>query len=574
MITRRDQAVLAALVLVLGALAIAIAQPAPPVEAVPPSPTPAPLVVVPTYREGVVGRPSSITPLTARNRAERTLVGLLFSGLTRIGPDGTPEPDLATSWEAAEDGKVWTFYLRDDSIWHDGTPVTAADVVYTVNALRDPDAPGPAAASWAGVTVTAVDERTVRFTLATPLAAFPEAASQPLLPAHLLADVPLAELATDQFNAHPIGTGPYALDRLEPDAAYLEAVALRVAAPGATGEPRPTDSLATPAPGDVPDSAIPYLPRIEVRFFDDAAALSSAFRDGEVHVASGLAATEAASLAADVADARVVRYPSTTLSVALLDQRPAHAELRDARVRRALLGAIDRDGLISGPLAGGGLRADVPYPPTAPFYDPDVATRVPFDAEAAATLLTEAGWKKGEAGWIAPAKTEQYRLELLSPSSTTNPTVRALAAEVAAAWVGFGIAVDVVELSPSDLATRLEEGNFAATIVDIRLGPELDLYPLLASSQTRTGRANVIRYQDPALDGLLAQARATLPTTARRDAVSRLIARLAADVPVLPLAWRDDPIVVQELTGVLPRLIVDQGDRFRDVVTWRLASDG
>jgi len=570
-ITHRDQAIVGVLVLALVAVGVVIAQPTPAAVGSAPEATPVPTVGIPTYREGVVGRPTTVTPLTARTRAERTLVGLLFSGLTRIGPDGLPRPDLAASWSSSEGGKVWTFRIRPDARWHDGTPVTAADVVYTVSALQSPDAPGPVAASWSEVTARAIDERTVRFTLTTALAAVPEAASQPLLPAHLLGDVPVSELATDPFNQHPIGTGPYALEGLDVDVAYLESTALQ--ASGGPLGPSVGDSLATAPPGSLPDVATPYLPRIELRFFDDSASLEAAFRSGEVDVASGLSTADASALAGAVDGAHVVRYPSTTLTAVLLDQRPTHAELRDGRVRRALLGVLDRDALILGPLGGGGLRADVPYPPTAPYYDPDAATRIPFDVEAATKLLTDAAWKKEEGGWVAPGKSEPYRIELLTPTAEVNPTVQAMATAVAEAWTSFGIGVDLVELDPIQLGTRLEEGTFGASVVDIRLGADLDLYPLLASSQTKTGGGNVTRYQDPGLDTLLTQARSARGAVARRAAVRALLTRLAADVPLLPLAWRDDAIAVQGIEGVLPRLVVDVGDRFGDVLSWRLASD-
>jgi ABC-type transport system substrate-binding protein len=112
------------------------------------SPTLPPPVV---YREGVVGTPASITPLSARNRAERSLVGLVFSGLMRMGPQNTLEPDLASSYKLSDDGKTWTFHIREDAVWQDGEPVTSADVLYTVAALKDPDASGGRSGSWAEV---------------------------------------------------------------------------------------------------------------------------------------------------------------------------------------------------------------------------------------------------------------------------------------------------------------------------------------------------------------------------------------------------------------------------------------
>ena len=128
---RRDRVVVAVLVVVLAVFAGALALPRHVAVTQGEEPTPdftqPPRVV---FREGVVG--------TAR--AERALVGLVFSGLVRLGPGATYQPDLAESWTVDDTGKTWTFTLRDDAVWHDGVPVTADDVVFTVNALKSPDA--------------------------------------------------------------------------------------------------------------------------------------------------------------------------------------------------------------------------------------------------------------------------------------------------------------------------------------------------------------------------------------------------------------------------------------------------
>ena len=133
-----------------------------------------------------------MSPLTARTQADRDLVALVFSGLVRNGPSGTVVPDLAERWTVDESGSVWTFQLREDATWHDGHPVTSADVLFTIHRLQDPAYTGPAAGSWNEVTVAADGPYTVVFTLKTPLGGFLQAATQPIAPAHLLADVPSA----------------------------------------------------------------------------------------------------------------------------------------------------------------------------------------------------------------------------------------------------------------------------------------------------------------------------------------------------------------------------------------------
>ena len=399
---RRDGAILAALVLVLvvlgGAIALPQARPGSPEAAA--EPTPAATLPPVTYREGMVGSPVSITPITARTRADRALVGLVFSGLVRPDPAGGYEPDLAESWTSDAEGTTWTVTIRPDATWQDGAPVTAADVVYTVEALKNPDAAGGAAASWAEVTATAIGPRTVQFSLATPLGGFLAALCQPLLPAHLLADVPFADLAESDFARLPVGTGPFALVELDGTRAVLEPAA-PVRAP-VEPTPGPTlNSLATPYPTPTTGRPVPYLERIEMSFFDTEEALATALRTGEIDGAAGFTPAVAGELAATEGTERL-RYPTTTLSAVMLNLRPSHPELRDAAVRRALLASIDRDALVAGPLAGDAVRADALVPPGSWAFDATAGSAVGVRPEeglqgADRCRLDQVGWQMGRA---------------------------------------------------------------------------------------------------------------------------------------------------------------------------------
>jgi peptide/nickel transport system substrate-binding protein len=569
---RRDHVVVAVLVLVLVGLTGVLALPrAVPVE-VGTTPSAEPTLPPPaTYREGVVGAPTSITPVTARTRPERTLVGLIFSGLVRLGPGNELEPDLAASWSVNDAGTEWTFRIRDDAAWQDGVPVTAEDVVYTVQALKSPDATGAASSSWAEVEATAVEDRLVRFTLATPIAGFLAAATQPLLPAHLLRDVPFAELASDPFSRQPVGTGAFALETLDATRAVLTPTAL-LDAPQPPDPDASADSLATQAPVATPAGPVPYLERIEIRFYDDPGALADAVRTHEVDAAAGLPPEEAVAVA-DAPGIERLRYPTTTLSTVLLDLRPAHPELRDPRVRRALLSVIDRNELVDTLLAGDGLRADALVPPGSWAYDATAAAPITFDPKRAAALLTEAGWKESAGAWIAPKGKAPFRIELLGVPGTVNPRLAAIAAYVRDAWRSLGFEVDLVEVPVAELASRLRAGRFTAAVVDIAMGLEPDLFPLLASSQVRASGSNLAGYQDAALDPLLAAARAPGTPETRTAAWKALLAGLATRMPMLPLAWSDEVVFERGLEGASPRLIAEPGDRFWDVLAWRLAAD-
>lgn len=570
--TRRDLVVVAVLALLLVALGGSLAAPGPTPASPAVAPTSTPSLAEPaTYREGVVGVASSITPVTARSRAERTLVGLVFSGLVRLGPDNGFQPDLAASWTTDDTGRVWTFRIRDDAVWQDGAPVTSADVVYTVNALKSPDAAGAAAASWAEVDVAALDDKTVEFTLATPIASFLAAAATPLMPSHLLADVPFADLATSAFARQPVGTGPYVLTMLGDSSAVLVPAVLNSPPPAESPAPS-ADSLATLGPAATPTGPVPYLERIELRFYADAPALAAALAAGELDAASGLPAGQVSALTT-VPGISAVRYPTTTLSGVLLNLRATHPELRDTRVRRALLAAIDRPTLAATALGGGASPAQALVPPDSWAYGTNPGSTVSFDPKAAAGLLTAAGWKKTGGAWVAPKASKPYPLELITVPAEVNPELAAVAVFVRDSWTALGLKVDVVEVPTSELASRLRAGTFDAAVVDIAMGLEPDLYPLLASTQVRSSGSNLSGYQDPSLDTLLEAART--PGTAKEQAAAwkALLAGLDERQPILPLAWMDEVVLERGVEGMAPRLISGPGDRFWDVLAWRLAAN-
>jgi peptide/nickel transport system substrate-binding protein len=130
-------------------------------------------------------------------------------------------PDLASSWVASTNGRTWTFHLRPDATWHDGQPVTADDVVFTVGVTQRSDYAGPLAGAWKGVSATKVGPLDVRFNLGAPVADFPLAAASPILPSHVLAGLSTAQLAAASFGRDPVGAGPFRLLSLTPDGALL-----------------------------------------------------------------------------------------------------------------------------------------------------------------------------------------------------------------------------------------------------------------------------------------------------------------------------------------------------------------
>jgi peptide/nickel transport system substrate-binding protein len=222
--------------------------------------TPSPTPVVPVLIEGIASRPLYLNPLLAQfSAADRDLAVLLFSGLTRPGERGEMLPDLAERWDVSSDGRTYTFFLRSDVKWHDGTAFTADDVVATVKALQDPGFPGlpSLAVFWRRIAVARIDDSTVSFGLPEAYAPFPEALSIGMLQARTLAGVPGKALAESALNDSPIGTGPYQIKEASGDQVVLVA----------------NKSYYGPAP---------KIPEVTVRLYADSQSLAVALKRGEV----------------------------------------------------------------------------------------------------------------------------------------------------------------------------------------------------------------------------------------------------------------------------------------------------
>jgi ABC-type transport system substrate-binding protein len=207
------------------------------------------------------------------------------------------------------------------------------------------------------------------------------------------------------------------------------------------------------------------------------------------------------------------------------------------------------------------------------MFDPASSGSVAFDPVRARMRLVEAGWKESEAGWTPKGWPEPLVIEVLSPEEFANPVAYAAAAAVREAWQGIGLAVRQTPLPAVELlGNRLARGEFQVAIIPLAIGLDPDVYPLLAASQTRRGGSNVAGLQDPDLDRLLVGARTPVDEGARTAAYGALQDWLADRVYVLPLAFRDNYVVFRDtVEGPAPRPVGGFGDRYWDVLTWRLA---
>lgn len=504
--------------------------------------------------EGAIGTPRFANPLLAATQADEDLTMLTYSGLLRA-IDGSFEPDLASSYEISDDGTIYTFRLREGLTFHDGTPLTADDVLFTVALAQDPNIKSPRRADWDGVSATAPDDRTLVFTLPHPYAPFLENATLGILPKEHWENVPAEEFPFSTLNTHPIGSGPYAVRSVEFDA---------------TGAPTEYDLRAFEefALGE------PHLSRVTYRVYANEEDMLAAFEEGDV---TSFVASSPKNTARDIQESgQFVRIPLTRVFGVFFNQNHAPV-LADAAARSALNAAIDKKMLIEQVLGGYGEVLDGPVAKNL-FSGGEVAgTSTPVDAEAfgserAREILRAGGWRYVEATATTTEGHWSKGTATLSLTLATPDTedLVASAEAVATAWraAGVKVAVEVYPLSEFN-QTVLRPRAYDAILFGEVVGRSLDLYPFWHSSQRNDPGLNFSLYTNSEADRALAAARESVPREARETSIREFLAQIKEDSPAVFLYSPELAYLLPaHIKGVAIDPIMSSGERFTEIHTW------
>jgi len=172
------------------------------------------------YTEGIIGQPRFVNPIYGEtNDIDRTLIGLVYSGIMTYSKDGEITNDLAGEYQISENGKTYTFQLKNNLFWQDGMPLTADDVLYTIKTIQNSDYKSPLRANWLDVSAEKISDTSFSFTLNSPYNSFLENCTVRIIPQHIWKNVPAEGFALSSYNLQPIGSGPYALTSLAQDSA-------------------------------------------------------------------------------------------------------------------------------------------------------------------------------------------------------------------------------------------------------------------------------------------------------------------------------------------------------------------
>jgi peptide/nickel transport system substrate-binding protein len=168
------------------------------------------------FIEGVVGQPRFINPIYGEtNDIDRTLIDLIYSGLMTYDKDAKIVNDLVQDFKISDDGKTYDFQLKDNVFWHDGKPLTADDVVFTIKTVQNSDYKSPLRANWLDIDIEKTSDKSFTFKLKNPYNSFLEICTIKIIPKHIWENIPAESFALSSYNLQPVGSGPYRFNGLK-----------------------------------------------------------------------------------------------------------------------------------------------------------------------------------------------------------------------------------------------------------------------------------------------------------------------------------------------------------------------
>lgn len=499
--------------------------------------------------EGAVGTPRFVNPILAVSQPDQDLATLTYSGLLRATEGGDYIPDIAESYEISSDGTIYTFHLRPGLTFHDGEPLTAADVLFTVALAQNADIKSPRRADWDGVAASAPDDHTVVFTLPHAYAPFRENATLGILPKHLWENVEAEEFPFSSLNTHPIGSGPFRVHDVTLDE---------------TGAPTEytLDAFKHFALGE------PHLTKIVYRAFANVDDLFAAYENGDIE---SFVADSPKSLSRDIRENGDLRSLALARVFGVFFNQNHAPIFAKPEVRAALEAAVDKDAIVESVLGGYGETLDGPIPPGLLSGEASSTASVPEDRAAAARdILTRNGWKFSTASSTDGEWVKDKQSLSVSLATADTEELAATAESLATYWRAAGIptTVQVYPLSEFN-QTILRPRAYDAVLFGEVVGRSLDLFAFWHSSQRNDPGLNLALYTSATADKALAGARAESDLAKREEFLRSFLAVLSADRPAIFLyAPEVAYIVPARLKGLSTGTLASASDRFLSVYAW------
>jgi peptide/nickel transport system substrate-binding protein len=504
------------------------------------------------HTEALVGIPRFINPALAQiSDTDRDISRLVYSGLMKYNKDGMLIEDLAQEY-SIENNTDYIFTLKENILWHDGEPLTADDIIFTIKLIQDPKYASPIRLNWQGVTIEKLDDRRVVFKLTTPYSPFLENTTVGILPKHIWENVAPASFPLAEANLQPIGSGPYKFEKFQKDSSgNIQFYNLLI--------------------NDRYYNQLPFVERIVFRFFESENEAIESFKNSEATGMGFLSGFNSDQLEnhvnADIYSFFLPRYFAVFLNQ---DNAPALAE---KKVREALVLATDRDEIIDIATGGRGIPAYGPIVRELLGYNPKLEESHKFSIEEANKALDSDNWidETGD-GFREKKLAGNPDFTPLEVHLTTVqwPELEIVTRILKEQWGKIGVKVILDTFTLGELQQEyILPREYDALLFGQVVGIDPDPFSFWHSSQKRDPGLNLSLYENETVDKLLEEARQTLDSQARSDKYLLFQEEISKDIPAIFLYTPSYLYPLHaKVQGVGEGKIADPSWRFADIDQW------
>lgn len=505
------------------------------------------------FSEALVGQPQYINPVLANtglSNVDQDIISLVFSGLMKITPEGTVEPDLASRYEIEEEGKVYTVWLKNDIYWHDGKPITADDVVFTINTIKNPDTKSPLRLNWQGVQIEKLNENTLRFKLETPAYSFLQHLSVGILPSHIWSNVSVRNFGLAEPNLAPTGSGPYKFEKFQKDGTgFIRSITLKA--------------------NENFYRRIPYIETIVFKFYQSENEAIAAWNNEEVSAINNIS-PKSISFLKNTENASNFNITLPRFFGVFFNLTQSSV-LADRNVRLALQLATNKKEVIKEVADTHASLVSSPFP-SLPQQNSIT------DTEKANEILENAKWDfSSSSPTVRRKKILPNEDEKPLHIQLTIPNIEELkkAGEVLKKqWESIGAEIELIIADAQTVQSQvIRPRNYEALLFGLAQGAEPDPYIFWHSSQKRDPGFNLALYDNTEVDELLEKLRETQDKNAQNEILQKIDEQIQADVPAIFLY---NPYYIytisSEIKGVSLKNMIFPFQRLGEIENWYIST--
>ena len=507
------------------------------------------------YTEGILGQPRYINPVLAQaNDTDRDLARIIFSSLFKYDGQSNLIPDLAQEYTIEEDGLTYNVSLKKNVLWHNGEPLTADDIIFTIKTIQDSEYKSPLKVNWQGVVVEKIDNFTVQFKLNNIYEPFLHNLTVAILPKHLWSGISAQNFPLAEYNLKPVGSGPYKFNKISKDKnGKIESIELI----------RNENFYLT---NNDNGEAKPFIKQITLKFYNNQADLTEAYQKRQIDGLSFLPASDQDSF-----ETRCnIHQINLPIYYAIFFNQTKSKLLADKTVRLALAHSINKEEIIANVLKGKGTVVDSPllegwmnYSSETKIYD--------FSPKHSQNILEEDGWIDTDEDSFREKEIDDERVDLeINLLTADRPELKQTVQLVKEYWEDIGVKVNLQIINATVIQLdNIRPREYDALLFGEVLGANPDPFAFWHSSQKKDPGLNLSLYQNKDVDKLLEEARQTMNQEDRTQKYAEFQKMITDDIPAIFLYSSTYLYPVSKtIKGIFIERLATYSQRFSQIEDW------